>query len=584
MEKFQLPEDISTLSLEGLRELRAAAKAAIDEHLKVDDAEFDADYASSLAEAVDAIDSRIGEVEAADAARVSARERLAAIAQEPEAAAEAQAEVEDQTQTDDAADAGVEAEASVEEEERELVTASAGTRRPTVAQAFGKAPTVIINADKDDDKPEGSRVTILAAAGIPQVEKNTELDDMARVADAFLAMTQRYGYFNSEKMKAGVYKMSPRHERHAVATIKRDEREFAVDASMSLETQFSIIMEAAREQHLSGGTVLAAGGWCAPSETMYGFCELETLDGLIDVPEVTARRGGIQFTKGPDFMTIFGDPDAGWIMTEAEVEAGEDLKPCYAVECPPFTEVRLDAIGFCATAGLLTNAAYPELVRRVLNLIGIGHARRKSAETIARISTAIGAAVNWTEVGGGLNDVLGALELQAMRIRQSLAMSPTATIEAIGPYWYRAAARFELSRRLGLPDPFNVTDADVDHWLAVRGIRVQWVYDYQMLAATGTFPTVAPTATWTEWPANVEFMLYPAGAFVRLVNDVISLDVVHDHDMLTRNEYTAGFMEEGIAIANTCGFGVKVQVALNYDGTAGFPAIGAGEGVTFAAA
>lgn len=76
----------------------------------------------------------------------------------------------------------------------------------------------------------------------------------------------------------------------------------------------------------------------------------------------------------------------------------------------------------------------------------------------------------------------------------------------------------------------------------------------------------------------------PAGAYVRLVNDVISLDAVYDHDLLTQNTYTAAFFEEGMAVANTCGTGVKVNIALNYEGAAGFPQIGTGEGVTFAAA
>jgi len=50
---------------------------------------------------------------------------------------------------------------------------------------------------------------------------------------------------------------------------------------------------------------------------------------------------------------------------------------------------------------------------------------------------------------------------------------------------------------------------------------------------------------------------------------------VYDHDLLTQNEYTAAFMEEGIAVANTRGFGVKVQVGLSYVGTSGYPGIGA---------
>jgi len=421
-------------------------------------------------------------------------------------------------------------------------------------------------------------MTITAAANVPNFTAGQTLADMSQVADAFLGRVSAFGGANDPDMKAGVYQMSRTATRNAVARIRRKDREFTVSKDEGVEKQFTTIMQAANEARLSNGSVLAAGGWCAPSETDYGFCELETTEGLIDVPEVTARRGGISFTKGPDFMTLFGDSNFGFIQTEAVVEAGDTPKPCYAVTCPPFTEVRMDAIGFCITAGLLTNSTYPELVRRVLNLAGVGHARRKSQSTINRIVAAISKAYTWAPVSSAettsmTSDILAGLEFHAMLIRQSLAMSPTATIEGFAPYWLRPAIRADLSRRLGLPNPFQVSDADVDGFLALRNIRLQYVYDYQML-------TDATTGTGTAFPSTVTIPLYPAGAFVRLAQDVINLDAVYDHDMLTGNSYTAAFMEEGIAVANTCGYGVKVTFALNYQGAAGFPAIGAGEGVT----
>ena len=112
-----------------------------------------------------------------------------------------------------------------------------------------------------------------------------------------------------------------------------------------------------------------------------------------------ARRGGIQFTKGPQLGDLLLEANLGWVMTEAEVEAGVTPKPIYDIECPDWDEVRLDATGYAIRAGLLTNSAYPELVRRYLALGLIVHARRMNALTIARISTAIGAATTFAPVG-----------------------------------------------------------------------------------------------------------------------------------------------------------------------------------------
>lgn len=582
--KFERPEDLSTLSADDIVELRAAAAAERDE-IAATEGDFSTeqlDRLESLMTDIDDLDARGREIETEAAAlaerQEAARARVAGQDQVEEPAVEAVEAVEEPA-------VEVADEAVVEEvPEPESVLASAA-KRNTVAIAAKGAPAVIIKKETPVEEPS-SLTTITAAANVPEFNAGQKLDGMQDVAQAFLQRSAGFGQ-NDADMEARVFQMSPNASRHGVARIKRAEREFTVDRNMSIQDQFDVIMAASKEKNLAGGSLLAAGGWCSPSETMYDFCEMETTDGLFDIAEVTARRGGISFTKGPDLSTLLADANFGFTQTETQAEAGTE-KPCYAVACPPFTEVRLDAIGFCITAGLLTNAAYPELVRRTLNLAGIGHAYRKSATTIARISTLIGAAVTYAAVGAagsqsGAADSLAALELQALRIRQTHALSPGTTIDGVAPIWFRAALRSDLSRRLGLPDPMAVTDADIDRYLAIRGIRLQFVYGYQALV-TGATTTPGGTAGWTSLPGQVEIMLWPAGAYVRLVNDVISLDAVYDHDMLIQNTYTAAFMEEGLAVANTCGTGVKLNIALNYEGSAGYPAIGTGVGISVPAA
>lgn len=571
--KFERPADISALTdADEIATLAVAARAHADE-INAIDGDLTPEQMDDLEDALNAeseILARGVEVESEATAlaerREALRERASAKPTEVEAPAD---EVVEEVVVEEPAEA-------------ELVTAS-GTRKSTAAAAASKAPKVTKVAPA---APKAPLTVMTASANVPDFTAGTVLEGMTDLASAFLGRVASFGGSNDPKMKAGVYAMSPNHVKHQVAKIQRQEREFSVDREMGLETQMKIIMDASNEKNLSGGSVIAAGGWCAPSETMYELFSYHTSEGTLDIPEVTARRGGINFTKGPDFMTVFGDVDAGFIQTETQAESGTFVKPCYALECPPFTEVRLDAIGFCATSPLLTEAAYPELVAQVLDMLGTGHARRKSQSTIQRIIANIPTVINWAEISGNVHsataDIFAGLELQANRIRQSLAMSPTATIEGFAPYWVRGALRNELSRRLGLTDPFRITDADVDGWLSLRGISLQYVYDYQMLS-TAALGTAAGTNTWTGWPTKVEFTLYPAGAYTRLVNDVINLSAVYDHDLLTQNEYTAAFVEEGIAVANTRGFGIRIEFALNYNGFTGASAIGGGVGVTFAA-
>jgi hypothetical protein len=342
---------------------------------------------------------------------------------------------------------------------------------------------------------------------------------------------------------------------------------------MSTQEQMDVIMAAANERNTPKGGLIASGGWCAPSETMYGnFLTLETVSGLLSIPEVAANRGGINFTKGPDYATIAAA--WGFMQTEAQAEAGT-TKTCYDITCPPFTEVRLDAIGFCVKAGVLTEAAYPELIDRVLQIGQVAHAHKVNASVISRISTYIGAAVDHAEIGATTSDVLDALMLQAIRLRYTYAMAPEATIEAVAPFWLKEVLRSDLSRRTGV-DMLGITDAQIQNWLSVRGIAIQWVYDYQNLDSTST-------ATWTRLPQTVEVMLYPAGSYVKLTTDVIDLDTIYDSVELATNTFTAAFFEEGLAVANTGASGVKVSIDVSsLEGLTGFPAVGAGAGVTFA--
>jgi hypothetical protein len=573
---FVIPE-IADLNRDDLLEARIRARAEIDRlnALGADASDEDLNALDSVLDHVDAIDARVGEIDTAAeerAARLEAtRARVDALA-EPTAETPVEEPIAD-PEPEAAAEPEPEPEAEVVAEP-EAVLAS-GSKRPVVRAASKQAPAVIIPKENQEPKSVNS---IVAAANVPEFNSGQELNGMDEVATAFLSRAASFGGSVPQDMKPGTYNLSPRAQRYGVARIKHEGREFSVDREMSLEAQFAAIMAASDENALSGNSVIAAGGWCAPSETIYDLFGYETNAGLLDLPEVTAKRGGIQFTKGPDFMTIFADTDAGFIQTETQAEAGT-TKPCYALECPPFEEVRLDAIGFCATAPLLTNAAYPELTKRVLNLLGLGHQRRKSAESIKRIIADITTVYAWAPVAAagsnsGYADVLGGLELNAMRIRQNLAMDPAATIEGFAPFWLKGALRTDVSRRLGIADPFNVPDSEIEAQLALRGIKLQFPYDYQPLV-DGAKGTAGGTVTNTIWPTVAEVVLYPAGAYTRLVNDVISLDAVYDHDMLTGNEYTAAFVEEGFAIANTRGYGVRVGFQLNPNGASGYPAIGA---------
>jgi hypothetical protein len=295
---------------------------------------------------------------------------------------------------------------------------------------------------------------------------------------------------------------------------------------------------ASREARLPGGSLIAAGGWCSPSQTLYDFCEGETSEGLIDLPEFGVTRGGVRTTPGPDFSTLY--TSSGFTQTEAQAIAGT-TKPCYEVVCPAFTDTRLDVVGLCIKVPILTNAAYPELVRRTISLALIAHQHRLSASLITKM-VAKATAVTTANVGSATSNTLNSVAVVAETLRGEYRLSLNATLEVVLPSWVREAIRADMGLRSGgSVEHVALADAAIERFFATRKVRVQWVYNWQMLVNGEE-----------GFPATFQMMVYPAGTFVKGTADVISLDAVYDAASLSVNTYTGLFMEEGVLLLQNC--------------------------------
>lgn len=571
--KFQMPETLDGLSLAEVTELHQSALAEARELNAIDDKDITREQVNdlvSLMAAIGALSEQQGTLAAEADALAAARKSLADVADAP-----ADEPVGEEPE--------VEPEA-VAEEEPEPVLASA--KKATFSSKVSKS-----QPQPKDDEPEqkvSAAASLTASANIPGFQSGAELKDMRELAEAFVARGKMFAGASSKGGRsisaplARGAKLSAGAQRFSVAQLHKPENEFAITKSMSAEAQFDLIKKAANERRLGGGSLVASGRWCAPSEQIWDFLELEGTGGMLSIPELSAPRGGITYTPGPQLADLLAEATLGFVQTEAEAEAGDE-KPVYDIECPDWDEVRLDAIGYAIRAGLLTRSAYPELIRRYLGLGLVVHQRRVNAATISRISAAIGTATAFTSIGSAVSDLLQAIEIAVLRLRYMYSMDPDATVEGVFPLWTTAVVRADLSRRTGV-DMVSIPDSMIRGWFTDRGVLPQFVYDYQNLV-TGAVTNPGGTAAWTAFPDEIEFMLYPAGSFVRLGTDVIDIDTVYDTEGLTGNVYTAAFFEEGFNVANTGGSGVKYTVGLpNLNGESGFPAIGAGDGVTFEAA
>jgi hypothetical protein len=523
-QRIELPaQGAGELDDDALRDLEGKAVAAFDAIRGKDDpTDEDVAEAERLAEVVTAVRTELGSrTEAVD----SRRNRLAALGGEIDAGP-----VEDPAPTvEDETDEGNE-----DEGEPALVASSSGDRARggahTDPREIGRVRAQDVSGRSARPLPPAARpVSLVAAADVlGPTRSGQEFSDMVAVAEAVGRRAGEYptgGGEGQERVRM----------RHGIATIRKDYPAELVARSV---TDDHVLERAADQHRLPGGSLVAAGGWCAPSETLYDLVEIESTDALVDVPEINVARGGIRFTPGPSFADIFAG--TGFSQTEAQAIAGT-AKTCYRVPCPPFTEIRAGVQGVCIVSGILQDRAVPELTARVVRGTLAAHAHKISAKTIAAIVTGSTAVPTLVAQGGAAAPVLNAIGLGVEDTKYKHRIARAATLEAVFPAWSVELIRADLAFRLGV-ELLDVTDAMIRGWFTTRRVVPQFVYDWQDTAIG------AATAA-TAWPANLSFLLFPAGTWVRGMGDVISLDSVYDSAGLLANDFTGLFTEESLLVA-----------------------------------
>lgn len=320
--------------------------------------------------------------------------------------------------------------------------------------------------------------------------------------------------------------------------------------------QHGSLVAAMRADMKAGKSLLAAAGWCAPSETIYDLCEQETMDGILSLPEVTADRGGFQIPidGGIDFSTIFTDIGDGGDthLTEGQVE-GDTVKVCTEIPCPEFENVRLGVDYFCLTGSLLQRRGYPEVIGRFTRGAAVALAHKINLGVIAQIeagSTDAGVVPLCESGDDAASALLGAIEVAIVDMQYRARMSMSQSMEVVLPFFALAQIRAAMSRRRGVA-LMNVSDAEIASWFATRNAVPRFVYDWQDAFSGAAGGPGGPTPL-VQLPTEIEFIVYPAGTWVKPVADVVDLDTIYDSTLLSTNQYTAAFVEDAWAVMQMC--------------------------------
>lgn len=433
-------------------------------------------------------------------------------------------------------------------------TASAGQNLPERRQngASGDFARLATGAATGN----GTAWTMTASADINGIPAGANLPDFDALADA---VTRRL-----EPMK----RLGPNIKQTVpIASLALTRDATLVAASTSDQGIRRLVDNAADERRLEGGSLTAAGVWCAPSETVYDLCpDLATTDGLINMPSITVTRGGIRYPQSPDYSEVYATMQAGTWEWDPDSDTN-DPKPCTTIPCPDYDECRLSPYGLCIQTDILVNHAWPELVndwtQRILTAQRhLVNSRIISKMVAAATPVAFAGADGAPYQPGGTPSILDTLELEAVYLRTKHRMRADATLEVVLPSWVRPFLRADLAKRPGV-DLVSVNDSRVDSYFRDRHLAVQYVYDFQDLDVADGAPA--------SWPTQFSALMYPAGTYVLADQAVIELSGVYDSTQLANNKFTGLFAESAECVIKRCYEALYITIDVCADGVTTAP-------------
>ncbi|MCX4406434.1 major capsid protein [Streptomyces sp. NBC_01764] len=511
MEEFSLPEDITALTDEELDSLLDGAVRAFD--AKAGSSTVTADDLAKLRELATAVNG----IRAEKAERIQAAEQAAAEIEQLAAAIRGDDSEEPTASAD--LEQPVEPEPAAEPEPAKgPVTASAVVTQRALDLSRVRAHQPRVLPADPNPRPE-----ITASVDVPGYHPGQALD-MAGVTEGIIRRA------NALKTAGGGVGLTASYR------LPFPEQLIVNDSSSGTEGTRAVVL-AGDQSRLNGGDLVASGGWCAPSETVYELTGMSCPEMLWDLPEIQLARGGLRYFPMPSLDVAA----MTFVHTEADDISGA-VKPCFRIPCPDPVEVRCEAIGACLESGILTQRHFPELVAYYQSLAMVAHEIRIRQELFTQ-AVAASTAVTIAATFGAFSAMFAAVALQAADMTEKLSLCANINIEVVFPWWARNLFLADIARQNGVPLS-DISTRDVINAFAELGISIQWARGLNPAVPSeigGLTPAI-------DWPGTIPFLIYPAGTFEAGRGGEISLGVIHDSSKFSVNDYTALFTEECSAL------------------------------------
>lgn len=416
-------------------------------------------------------------------------------------------------------------------------------------------------------------VSMVAASDMPGFFSGQAIGDMTQLTAAVIGRARSLSRSGSGRQVpiATLQRQVP--ETHLIGDEMRDWQRLVTASDERRLPGGSLAASLLKRQSITASTPVPPGSggyaWCAPMEFRDELCEVEgSLDALLDIPTIVTTRGGVMWPQSPDFTDLYQP----FCFSDQDVHGGYDIeKPCVQLPCPDgWDECRLQGCSLCLETGILQARIDPAQVQRAITELTIAHQRHLNRMRIQamvdQINAISGAHVDVTDWGshgpGLLESLLSFVELQAERMRTRRRLPVNTTLEAIFPRYLLGVLRSDLSKKNAIQGRWSLGEPDIITYLLSRGIRAQFVWDWQDEAIGGD-------AAVTEWPDKVTFLMYKAGAFTAIAGPSVQLEMIHDKALLQKNREIRLFAEDLWCVIHRCGPVASFTVPLCPNGLSG---------------
>lgn len=316
------------------------------------------------------------------------------------------------------------------------------------------------------------------------------------------------------------------------------------DDALENGVKFEKLIRRLNEPETVGMTAAAVCGHCIPAPRILEFCDISSVDGLLELPTMRADRGGLQWVQSPtlaDWMTKTNG--LFWTTTDdCNVSA---TKTVVTVDCPGMQAVcEVEGHYLSVRFKNMAMRSWPELYRHNLGLAMKAHAYQQNLRNIAHVlAFQTGATISLPDQPDGAFAVLmRAIELAVVDSRDRYMTDLGFNFEVVLPTWIRPLLRSDLARRNGV-DVRSISNAEINSEFVTRGARVQFIRGWQGLGAS------TPA---TSYPTDVDFLLFPAGALVQIDQGTLDLGMeIRDNASNAKNEF-GGFVEDFSNVCHPC--------------------------------